>query len=165
LYEVGAPNAPWLMVLFTAYHLLVIPLAIGLYVGLPARSKWPVAPWLLGLAGLIGVPLGAYARCDPGCFDATTFRGQLHGVLVVVTVPLIFAAMFAVWYQLRSAGYWLWYRRYTFTTMMLSIALGMAMIPFMRGAYAGLLERVSVVLIIQWYAVTGIRLMFESRRP
>lgn len=53
LYEVGAPNAWWLMVLFTAYHALVIPLAIGLHRGLPrARLDW-LGPVLLGTAGLL----------------------------------------------------------------------------------------------------------------
>jgi hypothetical protein len=52
LYEVGAPNAWWLMILFTAYHALVIPLAVGLHRGLPrAQLDW-LGPALLGTAGL-----------------------------------------------------------------------------------------------------------------
>jgi hypothetical protein len=68
LYETGAPNAAWLMVLFTAYHALVIPLAFGLHRGLPPSRRGWIGPLLLGAGGLLGIPLGAYARCDPGCF-------------------------------------------------------------------------------------------------
>lgn len=52
LYEAGVPNAAWLMVLFTAYHALVIPFAYGLHRGLPrTRFGWigPPAGPTLGL--------------------------------------------------------------------------------------------------------------------
>ncbi len=66
LYEVGAPNAVLLMVLFTAYHALVIPLALGLHRALPANPRGWVGPLLLATVGALGIPLGAYARCDVG---------------------------------------------------------------------------------------------------
>lgn len=162
LYEAGAPNAQALMVLFTLYHALVLPLALGLHRGLPPSARGWIGPLLLGLAGLLGIPLGAYARCDPGCFGATTFRGQLHGILVVVTVPLIFAAMFAVWHRLRRQSGWSRYRRYTLLTMIVGLAFGAFMIRLLQGPYTGLLERISVGLIVQWYAVTGATLILAS---
>lgn len=163
LYETGAPNATWLMVLFTAYHALVIPLAVGLHRGLPSSPRGWIGPVLLGAAGLLGIPLGAYARCDPGCFGATTLRGQLHGILVLVTVPLIFGAMFAVWMRLRRHGGWRGYARYTLVTALVGVTFGVAMIPFVQGAYAGLLERISVGILLQWYVVMGLLLIRVSR--
>jgi hypothetical protein len=163
LYEVGADNAHGLMVLFTLYHALVIPLAIGLHRGLPsARVGW-LGPWLLGLAGGFGVPLGAYARCDPGCFGATTFRGQLHGILVLVTVALILGAMGAIWRRLAHHPKWRGYARYTAATALVALLFGLAMIPFIQGAYTGLLERISVGIIVQWYVVMGALLISLSR--
>jgi hypothetical protein len=103
----------------------------------PMRAKQILAP-------PHGIPLGAYARCDPGCFGAMTFRGEPHGILVLVTVPLIFAAMLGTWYRLRNQPGWSRYRRYTLGTMILGIAFGVAMIPFVQGQHAGLLERISV---------------------
>lgn len=165
LYETGAPNAWWLMVLFTGYHALVIPLAVGLHRGLPkARLGW-IGPALLGTAGALGIPLGAYARCDPGCFGATTFRGQLHGILVLVTVPLIFGAMFAIWQRLRRSGDWRTYRRYTLATALVGLSFGLAMTPFVQGEFAGLLERINVAMLLQWYVASGIVLMGVARRP
>lgn len=163
LYEVGAPNAAWLMVLFTTYHALVIPLAIGVNRALPHTRFGTIGPVCLGLAGLLGIPLGAYAQCDPGCFGATTFRGQLHGVLVLVTVFLIFAAMFATWLRARNHPWWRSYARYTLVTAVAGIAFGIGMTPFIQGQYAGLLERISVAIIVQWYAVTGLRLIAVAR--
>lgn len=164
LYEVGAPNAAWLMVLFTAYHAMVIPLAVGLHRGLPrARFDW-IGPLLLGLAGALGIPLGSYARCDPGCFGATTFPGKLHGILVLVTVPLIFGAMFAVWRRLAKHEDWKTYARYTLITAVVGLSFGIAMSPFVQGPYAGLLERINVSILLQWYVVSGIVLMRESRK-
>jgi hypothetical protein len=164
LYEVGAPNAWWLMILFTAYHALVIPLAIGLHRGLPrARPDW-LGPFLLGLAGVFGIPLGAYARCDPGCFGATTFRGKLHGILVLVTVPLIFAAMFAIWYRVRKHESWRRYARYTLVTAVTGLGIGVAMAPFVQGPLAGLLERTNVAILLQWYVVSGLLLMRVAQR-
>ena len=165
LYETGAPNAPWLMVPISVYHALVLPFAFGLHRGLPPSVRGWIGPLLLGLAGLLGVPLGAYARCDPGCFGATTFRGQLHGILVVVTVFLIFAALLGVWYRLRLHSGWRRYRRYTFVTLVAGVVFGIAMLPFVQGPYAGLLERISVGLILQWYAVSGAILILASRNP
>lgn len=163
LYEVGAPNAPWLMVLFTTYHALVIPLAIGVNRALPRTRLGMTGPVCLGLAGLFGIPLGAYARCDPGCFGATTFRGQLHGILVLVTVLLIFAAMFATWLRARNHPRWQGYARYTLGTAVAGVVFGIGMTPFIQGPYAGLLERISVAIIVQWYAMTGLRLISVAR--
>lgn len=163
LYETGAPNGAWLMVLFTGYHALVIPLAIGLHRGLPrGRLDW-LGPLLLGSAGILGIPLGAYARCDPGCFGATTFRGQLHGILVLVTVPLIFGAMFAIWHRLKRLPAWRRYARYTLATAVIGFGFGLTMAPFVRGPYAGLLERVNVAILLQWYVVSGLLLVRASR--
>ncbi len=159
LYETGAPNAGWLMVLFTAYHALVIPLAIGLHRGLPRSRRAWLGPALLGAAGILGVPLGAYARCDPGCFGATTFRGQLHGILVLVTVPLIFGAMFAIWHRVRRHPGWRGYARYTLATAVMGLGFGLGMGPFVQGPYAGLLERINVVILLQWYVVSGLVLI------
>lgn len=163
LYETGAPNAPWLMVLFTSYHALVIPLAFGIHRGLPrSRLGW-LGPTLLGAAGALGIPLGAYARCDPGCFGATTFRGQLHGILVLVTVPLIFGAMLATWRRVQGHPVWRAYGRYTLATTIIGLAFGLGMMPFVQGPYAGLLERISVAIMLQWYVVTGLTLVRVSR--
>jgi hypothetical protein len=164
LYEVGAPNAVGLMVLFTAYHALVIPLALGLHLGLPhTRHGW-LGPALLGAAGALGIPLGAWARCDPGCFGATTFRGQMHAVLVLLTVPLIYGAMVAIWRRLRQHPAWRGYARYTLITALVGLAFGLSMTPFIRGPYAGLLERISVAIMLQWYVVIGLRVMQVARR-
>lgn len=159
LYEVGAPNAAWLMVLFTAYHMLVVPLALGLHLALPETRRGWIGPSLLAAAGALGIPLGAYARCDPGCFGATTFPGQLHGILVAVTVPLIFGAMVAVWLRVRRRTGWAGYGRYTLATAIVGVTFGVGMIPFVQGAYAGLLERISVAILLQWYVVSGLRVM------
>ena len=163
LYEAGAPNAVWLMALLTTYHALVIPLAIGIHRGLPgARFGW-TGPVFLALAGLLGIPLGAYARCDPGCFGATTFRGQLHGILVLVTVVLIFSAMFATWLRARSYAHWRSYARYTLGTAVSGVLFGVAMMPYIQGEYSGLLERIAVAIVVQWYVITGLRLIAVSR--
>lgn len=166
LYEAGAPNAGWLMVLFTAYHALVIPLAVGLHRGLPkSGSKWDrLGPILLGTAGALGIVLGSYARCDPGCFGATTFRGQLHGILVLVTVPLIFGAMFAFWYRVKDHTDWRRFARYTLVTAVLGLGFGLGMTPFVQGQYAGLLERINVAILLQWYAGSGLVLIRKARK-
>lgn len=57
LYEVGAPNAAALMVLFTAYHALVIPLAIGLHRGLSASPSVAASQ-----ERLPGAPAAAFPR-------------------------------------------------------------------------------------------------------
>lgn len=164
LYEVGAPNAGWLMVLFTTYHALVIPFALGLHLALPESRRGWIGPAMLAAAGLLGIPLGAWARCDPGCFGATTVRGQMHAVLVLLTVPLVYGGMIAVWSRLRRHAAWRGVARYTLATAVVGILFGLGMTPFVQGPYAGLLERISVAIMVQWYAVMGIVVMRETRR-
>lgn len=164
LYEVGAPHAGWLMVLFTAYHALVIPFSVGLHRALPGSRRGWIGPAMLGAAGALGIPLGAWARCDPGCFGATTFRGQMHGVLVLLTVPLIYGAMLAIWNRLRHDSAWRPEARYTLVTAIVGIAFGLGMTPFVQGPRAGLLERISVAITLQWYLVMGLRVMRAARR-
>lgn len=163
LYEIGAPNATGLMVMFTGYHAFVMPFALGLHIGLPpSRHGW-VGPALLGAAGALGIPLGAWARCDPGCFGATTFRGQMHAVLVLLTVPLIYGAMLMIWRRLRQHADWHGYARYTLLTALAGLAFGVGMTPFIKGPYAGLLERISVAIMLQWYVVMGLKVMSLAR--
>ena len=163
LTEAGGPNAEWLRVLTTAYAALLIPLAYGLHRGLPpARLGW-VGPLLLGGAGLSQVPLGNYARCDAGCWEATTTRGQAHAWLVLVGVPLTFAAMFAIWLRIRRQPEWRGYARYTLATLALAVASGLIMLPFLQSDYEGLFERISTVIMLQWYVVLGVRLIALSR--
>lgn len=163
LYEVGAPNAAWLMVLFTAYHALVVPLALGLHLALPPGRRAWLGPGLLAAAGVLGIPLGAWARCDPGCFGATTVRGRMHGVLVALTVPLIYGAMVAIWRRARRHPAWRSYSRYTLATVVVGVAFGLGMTPFLHGPYAGLLERVSVSIMLQWYVGSGLVVMATAR--
>lgn len=162
LYEEGAVNAFGLKFLFTLYHASVIPFAMGLHRGLPDSTHGWTGPGLLILAGLFGIPLGSYARCDPGCFGATTFQGQLHGILVLITVPLIFGAMFAIWLRLKDSGNWIVLARYTLSTMITGVVFGIAMTPFIQGSFAGILERISVLIILQWYVIMGIKLITIS---
>lgn len=163
LTEAGGPNAEWLRVMTTAYAALLIPFAYGLHRGLPAvRLGW-VGPLLLGGAGLAQVPLGNYARCDAGCWEATTTRGQAHAWLVLVGVPLTFAAMFAIWLRMRRQPKWRGYARHTLATLVLAIASGLIMLPFLQTDYEGLFERISTVIMLQWYVVLGVRLITLSR--
>lgn len=163
LTEAGGPNAEWLRVLTTAYAALLIPFAYGLHRGLPsARLGW-LGPLLLGGAGLSMVPLGNYARCDTGCWEATTTRGQAHAWLVLVGVPLTFAAMFAIWLRMRRQPKWRGYARHTLATLVLAVASGLIMLPFLQSDYEGLFERISTVIMLQWYVVLGLLLIALSR--
>jgi hypothetical protein len=71
--------------------------------------------------------------------------------------------MLGIWYRLRNRPDWSRYRRYTLGTMIVGVVFGIAMVPFVQGPHAGLLERISVGLIIQWYAGTGLLVMLASR--
>lgn len=162
LTEAGGPNAEWLRVFTTAYAALLIPFAYGLHRALPpARLGW-VGPLLLGTAGLSMVPLGNYARCDTGCWEATTTRGQAHAWLVLVGVPLLFASMFAIWLRIRRHSEWRGYARHTLATLVLAVASGLIMLPFLQSDYEGLFERISTVIMLQWYVVLGLRLIALS---
>ena len=72
--------------------------------------------------------------------------------------------MLGVWYRLHGYSDLTGYRRYTLATLVASVAFGVAMIPFVQGPYAGLLESISVGFIIRWYAVTGAFVMRASFR-
>lgn len=163
LTEAGAPNAQWLRVLTTAYAVLLIPFAYGLNRGLPAARFGWVGPTLLGAGGLLLVPTGNYAHCDVGCWGATTSRGQLHAWLVLAAVPLMFASILAIWLRIRRHSEWRGYARHTLATLVLAVAFGLIMVPFLHSDYEGLFERISTVIMLQWYIVLGVRLIALSR--
>jgi membrane associated rhomboid family serine protease len=88
----------------------------------------------------------------------------MHAVLVLLTVPLVYGGMIAVWSRLRRHAAWRGVARYTLATAVVGILFGLGMTPFVQGPYAGLLERISVAIMVQWYAVMGIVVMRETRR-
>lgn len=77
LYETGAPNAPWLMILFTTYHALVIPFAVGLHRGLPRSHLGWIGP-------LFDRRLTKPRTCHQGC--ASSFRVSGHASIAVIVV-------------------------------------------------------------------------------
>lgn len=163
LIEAGAPNKMLLDAMLFSHHLMVIMFAVGLYLALPRNRLGWLGPLLLGVAGIVGIVITLFFPCDVGCeANPTTFQGKGHGVLVAVNALLVFSGLIALASRMRQASLWIHYARYTLTTALVMLGLGLVSIPLLNTSYTGLAERLALVPLFLWFLVVGYRLWCAS---
>lgn len=165
LIETGAPNKALLDSMIGIYHAFVMAFALGIYQATPRTPRSWIAPALIGGAGLVGIVITLFFPCDVGCeANPTTFAGQGHGVLVGVSVLLVAVAMLLLWRQLILDEAWAGHGRYTAWTLLFAVVTGAASFAFLNSDYVGLVERIGVLVVLQWYVVTGVRIVRDALR-
>jgi hypothetical protein len=159
----GAPNKIYIVGPFTLYPIFLCIFGFGLFSVLKAQPL-PLSS-KTGLVGfiLIGVAIGVLGILTMTIFpqDAhgtpMTFPGLMHLVLVGIQAISSMAAILLIGFWFRSngaPGYFI-YSTICFTLLLITGIL--SMIGVAQGnQFIGLLERLNVFVILQWFFVIGI---------
>lgn len=148
LLVAGAPNRSLLVTLMISSSVLGILFPIGLHRGINEGRGSKVGPAFLIIASVLGI-FTTYFPQDPGG-PPVTFAGTVHVVLLIPMVILSLGAFIAFWRRLKSDSLWSGYDRYSLITFIIAIPLGVISAVSLDSPYVGLLERISVAVILQW---------------
>jgi hypothetical membrane protein len=161
LLVAGAPNRPLLATLMIISSVLGILFPIGLHRGINEGRGSKVGPAFLIIAAVLGI-FTTYFPQDPGG-PPVTFAGTVHVVLLIPMVILSLGAFLAFWRRLKSDSLWSGYDRYSLITFIVAIPLGVISAVLLDSPYVGLLERISVAVVLQWGFVMAIKLFRLSK--
>lgn len=157
LLVAGAPNRSLLATLMISSSVLGILFPIGLHRGINEGRGSKVGPAFLIIASVLGI-FTTYFPQDPGG-PPVTFAGTVHVVLIIPMVILSLGAFIAFWRRLKSDSLWSGYDRYSLITFIVAIPLGVISAVSLDSPYVGLLERISVAVILQWSFFMAIKLL------
>ena len=161
LLVAGAPNRPLLATLMISSSVLGILFPIGLHRGINEGMGSKVGAVFLILAAVLGI-LTTYFPQDPGG-PPVTFAGTMHVVLLIPMVVFSLGAFLAFWRRLPNDSLWAGYDKYSLVTFIIAVPLGVVSAVSLDSPYLGLLERISVAVILQWGFVMAIKLFRLSR--
>ena len=161
LLVAGAPNRSLLATLMISSSVLGILFPIGLHRGINEGRGSKVGPAFLIIASVLGI-FTTYFPQDPGG-PPVTFAGTVHVVLIIPMVILSLGAFIAFWRRLKSDSLWSGYDRYSLITFIVAIPLGVISAVSLDSPYVGLLERISVAVILQWGFFMAIKLFRLSK--
>lgn len=161
LLVAGAPNRSLLATLMISSSVLGILFPIGLHRGINEGKGSKVGPVFLIIASVLGI-FTTYFPQDPGG-PPLTFAGTVHVVLIIPMVILSLGAFIAFWRRLKSDSLWSGYDRYSLITFIVAIPLGVISAVSLDSPYVGLLERISVAVILQWGFFMAIKLFRLSK--
>jgi len=162
LLVAGAPNRSLLATLMISSSVLGILFPIGLHRGINEGRGSKVGPTFLIIASVLGI-FTTYFPQDPGG-PPVTFAGTVHVVLIIPMVILSLGAFIAFWRRLKSDSLWSGYDRYSLITFIVAIPLGVISAVSLDSPYVGLLERISVAVILQWGFFMAIKLFRLSKQ-
>ena len=162
LLVAGAPNRPLLVTLSVINSVLGMLFPIGLHRGINEGKGSKVGPAFLIIASALTILTAAFFPQDPGG-EPVTLAGTVHVVLIIPMVVLSLGAFLAFWRRLKSDSLWSGYDRYSLVTFIIAIPLGVISAFSLNSPYIGLLERISVAVILQWGFVMAIKLFRLSR--
>ena len=161
LLVAGAPNKPLLNTLLITDYVLGILFPIGLHRGINGGKGSKVGPVFLIIVSVVCL-FTVFFPQDPGG-EPVTLAGTVHVVLIIPMVILSLGAFLAFWRRLKSDSLWSGYDRYSLVTFIIAIPLGVISAFSLNSPYIGLLERISVTVILQWGFVMAIKLFRLSR--
>lgn len=156
LLVAGAPNRTLLAALMIISSILGILFPIGLHRGINEGKGSKVGPVFLIIVSVLTI-FTTYFPQDPGG-PPVTFAGTVHVVLIIPMVILSLGAFLAFWRRLKGDSQWAGYGRYSLITFVVAIPLGIVSAVSLDSPYVGLLERISVAVILQWGFVMAIKL-------
>ena len=157
--ELGATNAPYALIMnsmgFALLGIVMMAFAVGLHRGIKGQPK--IGPILIGLSGFSLILTGIF-HTDPGWVDVT-LSGLVHSIFATIAAfSLTFAPLFLL-QRLKNDGRWQGYVTYSVVSPIVALLIS-AMYGFMvLEPWAGLLQRISMGVMLLWVEVMAIRLL------
>lgn len=145
------------------WEIAAIPLAIALHKGIKNRGKLidKVGPISIILAAIVNLTLTLFFPLDPeiATGDTSTPGTTMHITLVSISVPLTLLGPLAFWHRLKHDRQWIGYDRYSLVTFAAMLAMGVGNAFVIGGPYAGLVERLTLAIAMQWNLVMAVKLI------
>jgi hypothetical protein len=159
----GVSTRPLWMVLGTLYDALMIAFALGVWASAGGKHSLRIAGALLIVYGLLGLawPFASMHQRQVLAAGGETLADTAHLILAMVTVGLMFAAM-----AFGAAAFGMWFRVYSIATIMVLLIFGALttsnaprVAANMPTPWAGLWERINIVVFLLWVVVRAVVLL------
>ena len=168
LLSPGAPNKPLLMVFQITHALLGILFGIGV-LRFVRGSGHSTLTGMIGAAMIIAVGAATVATAifpqDP--FGAPlTLPGRTHNILVFgVLVPLTILSTLVIGIWLRQVSIFPGFAVYSFVTVGVIVLMGGLGGATVETSFAGLVERISAIVIHQWLFILALKMLLTEQVP
>ena len=140
-----------------------IPFAIALHRGIRDRGKLidKVGPISIILAAIVNLTLALFFPLDPEIVTGNTSTPgtTMHITLVTISVPLTLLGPLALWRRLKHDKEWRGYDKYSLVTFAAMLAFGIGNAFVLGGPYAGIVERLTLAIAMQWNLVMAVKLI------
>ena len=162
LGDVGSTNPLLQTMNFILFGLLELGLALGLYTGMNDSQGRRRGYISLGFFGIGLIATGVFPADEGGV--AVTFSGQMHDLAAAVAFLGAILAIFLIREEMKKDERWSDLSRYSLITGIIAFSLLILFgsqisntnAPFHDAS--GLLQRLLIVSLFQWFFVTGNRL-------
>ena len=166
LSAIGAPTRGWWIPVGVAYEILVIAFGVGVWLS-ANRNRWlHFVGGLLVIYGLFNAYWPPMHQREVIAAGGGTLTDTLHLVWAGIAVFLMF-----VYIAFGAAALGRPFRWYSIITIVLLLMFGLLTVPVVGGIstgqptpWAGVIERINIVMDLQWIAVLSIVLL-RTRKP
>lgn len=159
----GAAHKALVDSIVVPWEIAAIPFAIALHKGIKNRGKLidKVGPVSIILAAIVNLTLTLFFPLDPeiAAGNTNTPGTTMHITLVSISVPLTLLGPLAFWRRLKHDKQWAGYDRYSLVTFAAMLAMGIGNAFVIGGPYAGIVERITLAIAMQWNLVMAVKLI------
>lgn len=159
----GAAHKTLVDSIVVPWEIAAIPFAIALHKGIKNRGKLidKVGPISIILAAIVNLILTLFFPLDPeiATGNTSTPGTTMHITLVSITVPLTLLGPLAFWRRLKYDKEWRGYDKYSLVTFAAMLAMGIGNAFVIGGSYAGIVERLTLAIAMQWNLVMAVKLI------
>jgi hypothetical protein len=145
------------------WEIAAIPFAIALHKSIKNRGKLidKLGPISIILAAIFNLILTLFFPLDPEIVTGSTSTPgtTMHITLVTIIVPLTLLGPLALWRRLKHDNRWRRYDKYSLVTFAAMLAFGIGNAFVIGGPYAGIVERLTLAIAMQWNLVMAVKLI------
>jgi hypothetical protein len=161
LFAVGAPKRQLFNAMIILSSVLLFIFYLGLHWGLNNGQGSIVGPIIFLVSGFMGVLVAFFFPLDVGG-EIITYKGKLHLILVVLSGFLNIIGMVAIWFRLSLVSSWSDFAWFSVISSIVSLALVILSLVFIKSKYRGLVERIMVTPYQLYYFVISLMVFLTN---
>ena len=161
----GSPVRPLMVTVILTHNVLLLAFGVGvLRVARPRSALWWIGAVQVAEFVLVGIPTHTFWAMSSRDM-ATGFNDTMH-----ITLSMVFSILVLAMMALAAAAYRGWFRFYSFATMVVVVAFGMASSFAIRGIeqndtpWAGGFERINAYAYFAWLVVLAVMVIRHELR-